>query len=192
MIAKGLDFPDVTLVGVIAADLSLNTNDYHSGEVTYQLITQVAGRAGRADSKGRVYVQTYMPEHYSIQAAVNGDYEEFYKQETGFRSLMGYPPFTNIFFVLVTGEDEKRVYRVIMTLYEIMQKYNKKADFTVFAPTPAVMKKINKKFRWRMMIKSDDSGRIKNYVLYTIEKLRAYMPLADIGINISLNPNYSF
>lgn len=192
MIAKGLDFPDVTLVGVIAADLSLNTNDYHSGEVTYQLITQVAGRAGRAQSKGRVFVQTYNPDHYSIRAAVNGDYEGFYKQEREFRRLMKYPPFTNIFFVLVSGEDEKRVYRVIMTLYEIMQRYNKKADFEVFDPTTAVISKINKKYRRRMMIRSDDSERIKKYVLYTIDKLREYMPLDGVSVNISLNPNYSF
>ncbi|MBQ6555707.1 MAG: primosomal protein N', partial [Firmicutes bacterium] len=91
MIAKGLDFPDVTLVGVIAADMSLNLNDYHSGEITYQLITQVSGRAGRADSKGKVFVQTYDPQNYSIQAAVNGDYEAFYRHESSFRSMMKYP-----------------------------------------------------------------------------------------------------
>ncbi len=192
MIAKGLDFPNVTLVGVLAADLSLNLNDYHSGEITYQLITQVAGRAGRAEFPGRVFVQTYSPEHYSIKAAVNGSYEDFYKQETAFRKLMKYPPFSNLFFVLVSGEDEDKVYRCIMTLFEIMQRYNKKAAFTLYDPTPAIISKISGKYRWRMMVKSDDSDKIKKYVLYTVDKLRAYMPLDDIGINISLNPNYSF
>ena len=192
MIAKGLDFPDVTLVGVIAADLSLNINDYHSGEITYQLITQVAGRAGRAGTPGKVYVQTYTPEHYSIQAAVNGSYEDFYAKETEFREMMSYPPFTNIFFVLVSGEDEQKVYRSIMTLCEIMQRYNKNGQFKIFSPAPAVISKINGKFRWRMMIKSDDSEKITNFVLFTIEKLRAYIPLDGVNINISLNPNYSF
>ena len=192
MIAKGLDFPDVTLVGVIAADLSLNINDYHSGEITYQLITQVAGRAGRAGTPGKVYVQTYTPEHYSIQAAVNGSYEDFYAKETEFREMMSYPPFTNIFFVLASGEDEQKVYRSIMTLCEIMQRYNKNGQFKIFSPAPAVISKINGKFRWRMMIKSDDSEKITNFVLFTVEKLRAYMPLDGVNINISLNPNYSF
>ena len=191
MIAKGLDFPDVTLVGVIAADMSLNLNDYHSGELTYQLITQVAGRAGRADSKGKVFVQTYDPENYSIQAAVSGDYEAFYRHESGFRSMMKYPPFTNIFFVLVSGEDEQAVYRVIMTLCEIMKRYNRRGDFEVFDPTPAVISKINKKYRWRMMVKSVDGERIRSFVLFTVEKLRAYMPLDNVSVNISLNPNYS-
>ncbi len=192
MIAKGLDFPDVTLVGIIAADLSLNLNDYHSGEITYQLITQVAGRAGRAEKPGRVFVQTYCPEHYSIQAAVNGNYESFYEQEREFRRIMRYPPFTNIFFVLVSGEDEKKVYRVIMTLHEIMRRYNKKGDFELFAPTPAVISKIKRKYRYRMMVRADDTDRLKKYVLYTIEKLGAHMPLDDVSVNISLNPNYSF
>ena len=191
MIAKGLDFPDVTLVGVIAADMSLNLNDYHSGEITYQLITQVSGRAGRAESKGRVYVQTYDPQNYSIQAAVNGSYEDFYRHESEFRSLMKYPPFTNIFFVLVSGEDEQTVHRVIMTLYEIMVHYNRKGDFTLFAPTPAVISKINKKYRHRMMVKSDNGEKIRNFVLFCVEKLRGYMPLDGVSVNISLNPNYS-
>ncbi|MBO5561386.1 MAG: primosomal protein N' [Firmicutes bacterium] len=191
MIAKGLDFPDVTLVGVIAADMSLNLNDYHSGEITYQLITQVSGRAGRAESKGRVYVQTYDPQNYSIQAAVNGSYEDFYRHESEFRSLMKYPPFTNIFFVLVSGEDEQIVHRVIMTLYEIMVHYNRKNDFTLFAPTPAVISKINKKYRHRMMVKSDNGEKIRNFVLFCVEKLRGYMPLDGVSVNISLNPNYS-
>ena len=192
MIAKGLDFPNVTLVGVIAADLSLNLNDYHSGEVTYQLITQVAGRAGRADTPGKVYVQTYQPSHYSIQAAVNGSYEDFYRQEREFRSLMCYPPFTNVFFVLISGEDEEKVYRTIMTLYEIMQHYNKNGAFKLYAPTPAALYKIKRKFRRHIMLKCDDSDKIKSFVLYTIEKLRAYMPVDDVSIIISLNPNYSF
>ncbi|MBQ9518689.1 MAG: primosomal protein N' [Firmicutes bacterium] len=192
MIAKGLDFPNVTLVGVMAADLSLNTNDYHSGEVTYQLITQVAGRAGRAEYPGRVFVQTYTPEHYSIKAAVSGDYEGFYKQETAFRKMMKYPPFSNMFFILVSGGDDAGVYRSIMTLYEIMQRYNKKAAFTLYEPTPAIISKISGKYRWRMVVKSDESEKIKSYVLYTVAKLREYMQLDDISISISLNPNYSF
>ncbi len=87
MIVKGHDFPDVTLVGVIAADLSLNMDDYHCGERTFQLLTQAVGRAGRGVKPGHAVIQTYQPEHYSIRAAATQDYAEFYKEEMGYRCL---------------------------------------------------------------------------------------------------------
>lgn len=99
MIAKGLDFKNVTLVGIIAADLSLNIPDYRSGERTFQLITQVGGRAGRGDKPGKVIVQTYNPDNYSITNAISNDYENFYNEEISIRKDMNYPPFSkNIFY----------------------------------------------------------------------------------------------
>ena len=92
MIVKGHDFANVTLVGVLAADLSLHANDYRAGERTFQLLTQAAGRAGRGDKPGEVVIQTYSPEHYSIQTAAKQDYHAFYKEEISYRSLMRYPP----------------------------------------------------------------------------------------------------
>ncbi len=92
MIVKGHDFPNVTLVGVLAADISLYASDYRAAERTFQLLTQAAGRAGRGEQAGEAVIQTYMPEHYSIQAAVKQDYEAFYRQEIAYRNLMGYPP----------------------------------------------------------------------------------------------------
>ena len=92
MIVKGHDFPNVTLVGVLAADLSLNSSDFHSGERTFQLLTQAAGRAGRGDIPGNVVMQTYQPTHYSILAAKDQDYEAFYEEEIAYRELMDYPP----------------------------------------------------------------------------------------------------
>lgn len=106
MIVKGHDFPKVTLVGALAADMSLYTDDYRSGERTFQLLTQAAGRAGRGDRPGEVVIQTYDPEHYAIEASAAQDYEAFYEKEIRYRSLMGYPPVENLMAVLAACEDE--------------------------------------------------------------------------------------
>src|SRR5690606_20038090 len=109
MIAKGLDFKNVTLVGVIAADTTLNLPDFRASERTYQLITQVAGRAGRGEFEGKVIVQTYNPEHYSIQCAKNYDYSGFYNKEIMLRKEFLYPPFTNLISIVIYGEDNRLV-----------------------------------------------------------------------------------
>lgn len=106
MITKGLDFPKVTLVGVVAADMSLNLPDFRSTERTFQLITQVAGRAGRADEPGRVIVQTYDPEHYAIKLAARQDYRAFYERESAFRRMCLYPPFTVIARIVFSAREE--------------------------------------------------------------------------------------
>ena len=109
MIVKGHDFPKVTLVGVLAADLSLYSDDYRSGERTFQLLTQAAGRAGRGAASGQVVIQTYSPDHYSIQMAAAQDYEGFYEEEMGYRKLMSYPPASHLLAVLLTGPEEERL-----------------------------------------------------------------------------------
>lgn len=107
MIVKGHDFPNVTLVGILAADLSLNRNDYRAGERTFQLLTQAAGRAGRGDKKGEVVIQTYQPEHYSIVHAARQDYAAFYEEEITYRELMSYPPVAHMLAVLITSSDQE-------------------------------------------------------------------------------------
>lgn len=104
MIVKGHDFPAVTLVGVLAADMSLYSSDYRSGERTFQLLVQAAGRAGRGSAPGEVVIQTYDPEHYSIKTAAKQDYQAFYREELEFRDRMGYPPVENMLAVLMMGE----------------------------------------------------------------------------------------
>ena len=106
MIVKGHDFPNVTLVGILAADLSLYADDYRAGERTFQLLTQAAGRAGRGCKEGEVVIQTYSPEHYAVETAARQDYEAFYEEEIAYRELMGYPPSWQLLAVLITGEDE--------------------------------------------------------------------------------------
>lgn len=188
MIAKGLDFPNVTLVGVIAADLSLNNGDYRAAEITYQLLTQVSGRAGRAESPGRVFIQSYNPEHYAITCAAQNDYEGFFRHEIGLRRQMEYPPFTKIFTVLFTGESEKEVIKNIFRLREVMIQYNRKGLFEIIGPAPATISKIRKRYRWRMVVKSVDEGKMKLFVFYCLDKLKQGGNLSDINISITLNP----
>ena len=109
MIVKGHDFPDVTLVGILAADLSLNTGDYRAAERTYQLLSQAAGRAGRGNSYGEVVIQTYQPDHYSIETAAAGDYENFFEHEMAYRGLMGYPPVSHILVLLMLAKEEEKL-----------------------------------------------------------------------------------
>ena len=106
MIVKGHDFPNVTLVGVLAADMSLYTGDYRSGERTFQLLAQAVGRAGRGKQPGEAVIQTYDPGHYAIETAAAQDYEAFYEEEIRYRELMGYPPAEELLAVLISGEDE--------------------------------------------------------------------------------------
>lgn len=190
MIAKGLDFPNVTLVGIIAADLSLNTGDYRASEVTFQLITQVSGRAGRAEQPGEVFIQTYNPSHYSVMYAKNNDYLGFYNEEIKLRKQMVYPPFSNLFLVMFTGENEKSVISKIFKLSDVMKKYNKNNQFDILGPAPAMISKIKKQYRWKIMVRSIDEESLKNYVVFCINKLEETENFNDINLNISLNPNY--
>ncbi|MDL2248834.1 primosomal protein N' [Tyzzerella sp. OttesenSCG-928-J15] len=188
MIAKGLDFPKVTLVGVIAADLSLHTGDYRSAENTFQLLTQVSGRSGRAEASGKVIIQTYNPEHYAIQYAKTGDYESFYAHESALLRQMNYPPYSHVFSCLFTGESEKKVITTLYKLCDIMGRYNKNNDFEIIGPSPAVISKIRKRYRWKLLVKAEDETRLKNYTLFCVEKLKAAENMADINISLTLDP----
>jgi len=186
MIAKGLDFPKVTLVGVIAADLSLHTGDFRSAEKTFQLLTQVSGRSGRADDAGRVIIQTYNPEHYAIVHSQTGDYEGFFEQEIALRRQMDYPPFTHIFEVLFTGESEKKIILALQRLCDILSIYNKNNEFELIGPAPAIVSKIRKRYRWRLSVKGADEERLKNLVLHCVDELRKTENMSDINISLTL------
>ncbi|HZJ83614.1 MAG TPA: primosomal protein N' [Clostridia bacterium] len=156
MVAKGLDFPDVTLVGVIAADTSLNLPDYRSSEKTFQLITQVAGRAGRGDREGNVIVQTYQPEHYSIQHASRHNYKGFYDEEIKIRSQFKYPPFCHIVRILITGEDEKPVINTALKIKDwIQHRLTKdpilKSGVIELGAYPAPLERVKNKYRWHVL-----------------------------------------
>ena len=190
MIAKGLDFPRVVLVGVVAADMSLNSSDFRAAENTFQLITQVAGRAGRADNVGKVLIQTYMPENYCIQYAKKNDYVSFYKEEIEFRRQMKYPPFTNLCTILFSGEDEKTVITRIHELAAILEFYGKGKNYERIGPAAAMVSKIHDKYRHRIIIKGLEEEKLKNYAFYCLNKLREREDMGGISVNVTINPKY--
>jgi len=188
MIAKGLNFANVSLVGIIAADITLNSGDYSAAETAYQLITQVSGRAGRAELDGTVYLQTYNPEHYSIQFAKESDYRKFYEHEISLRRQMNYPPFSKFFVILFTGTDEKAIIQALYRLSDLAKKYNRKGNFEMLGPAPAVISKIRKNFRWKLIVKGTDEELMKLFVFYCMDKLETMGGMSGISVNLTLNP----
>ena len=156
MIVKGHDFPDVTLVGVIAADLSLNADDYRSGERTFQLLTQAVGRSGRGKKEGHALIQTYSPDHYSIQTAAKQDYEEFYEEEMGYRLLMDYPPAAHMLAVLGSSEDEKLLETAMHYLALFTGKVYPGKDLHVIGPAPASVGKVKDVYRRVFYLKHEN------------------------------------
>lgn len=144
MIVKGHDFPNVTLVGILAADLSLNVGDYRGAERTYQLLAQAAGRAGRGEKSGDVVMQTYQPEHYSIVSAAQQDYIGFYEQEIAMRSMLQYPPVSNILGVLVLSEKEEKAKELSAEVAQQMKEYD---QITVLGPAQASLAKARDVYR---------------------------------------------
>lgn len=177
MIVKGHDFPKVTLVGVIAADLSLYMNDYRSSERTFQLLTQASGRAGRGKEDGEVVIQTYNPEHYSIECASHNDYEGFYEQEMVYRSLMKYPPAAHILLILVTSKDEDKAEKVSKLLSHVVKDHvtteeEVQEGLTIIGPTKASLAKAKDIYRQVLYLKYTDYEilkEIKNYLEGYIE-----------------------
>lgn len=156
MIVKGHDFPAVTLVGVLAADLSLYSNDYQSAERTFQLLSQAAGRAGRGRDKGEAVIQTYSPGHYSIQTAAQQDYEGFYEAEMNYRRLMGYPPVERLMAVWLVGAWEEYLEKAAMYLKEFALRINRQKQVSVIGPTAPYVSKINDQYRQIIYLKCED------------------------------------
>lgn len=192
MISKGLDFPNVTLVGVIAADVSINLPDFRSAERTFQLITQVAGRAGRGFKKGEVIVQTYQPDHYSLKAATDHDYEKFYSQEIVYREAFKYPPFMEIINIIVRGKDERCVIDVIQEVYKILNSFFKyltgKDDIIILGPSVAPIPKIKGMYRWQILIKTNDINNSLEVLRKISDKYFNYYKKKGVFINIDINP----
>lgn len=161
MIVKGHDFPNVTLVGILAADLSLNQNDYRAGERTFQLLTQAAGRAGRGTKAGEVVIQTYQPEHYSIVHAANQDYEGFYEEEIMYRELLSYPPAAHMLAILVVSKIEEAGSSLLEQFVEqIRRKVSEDKTLCVIGPTQAAVSKINDLYRHVLYLKHRDYEKL--------------------------------
>ncbi|MBT9167163.1 MAG: Primosomal protein N' [Syntrophomonadaceae bacterium] len=145
MVAKGLDFPNVTLVGVVTADTTINLPDFRAGERTFQLLTQIAGRAGRGNFGGRVLVQTYTPDHYAIQAARTHDFETFFAQESKARKELGYPPYAVFIRLLLTGSEEDKVVEAASLLASLLEATE------ILGPSPCPLERIRGQFRWQVV-----------------------------------------
>jgi primosomal protein N' (replication factor Y) len=159
MIAKGHDFPSVTLVGILDADMSLHFSDYRSGERTFQLITQVAGRSGRAKEKGKVVLQTYCPDNDVLRFACEYDYEGFYENEISMRAAAVFPPFSKIVRALVTGADKKQTMELFKETYFALEKiYSENKDaFLFFDKMVAPIKRIENKYRYQVLMRLTDT-----------------------------------
>jgi primosomal protein N' (replication factor Y) len=159
MITKGHDFPGVTLVGVIAGDMSLFFPEYHAGERTFQLLTQVAGRAGRGEAPGQVLIQTYHPDHYVFQMVQSQDYQGFFDQEIEGRRKLGYPPFTRLALVRISGLKESQVAQTAEHLTAALKRRVSRqpslaTHIRILGPAPAGLTRLKNRFRWQLLIKS--------------------------------------
>ena len=185
MIAKGHDFPSVTLVGILDADMSLHFSDYRSRERTFQLITQVAGRSGRAEEKGKVVLQTFDPENEVLRFALGYDYEGFYKNEISLRAAMAFPPFSKIVRVLISGEDDKKTLDVLKDVYFALETlYTAETEkFLFFNKMRAPIKRIQNKFRYQVLMRLCDTS-----VLPKIYEICLQSRTRDVLVSVEENP----
>lgn len=187
MITKGLDFPNVTLVGVIAADISLNLPDYTSGERTFQLLTQVAGRAGRGAKPGRVIIQTYNPDHYSIIAGQSQNFRNFFNQEIAVRRMMEYPPFSCLVRVLVSDYQEKSVIIFLENLTQIIKK-DYIDGIEVFGPAQAPIGKIKNRYRWQLILKGQDLDLLREAIINGLQQLEKRETNKTLRVIVDVEP----
>ena len=185
MVAKGHDFPFVTLVGILDADMSLHFPDYRSGERTFQLVTQVAGRSGRAENRGEVVLQTYDPDNYILRYAASYDYEGFYEHEIGMRAAMAFPPFARIVRVMVTSEDDKLALAALKQVYTALQRvYAEEAEkFLFFNKMHAPVKRIQNKFRYQVLMRLTDGEPLPR-----IYDIAAEANSKDVLVYVEENP----
>lgn len=193
MIVKGHDFGNVTLVGVLAADLSLYADDYRAGERTFQLLTQAAGRAGRGEKAGEVVIQTYSPEHYSIVAAAKQDYEQFFQEEMTYRALMGYPPASQLMAVLVSCKEEELLETACHYLKAYAETCCKKCEragtsVQLIGPASPYVGKVRDTYRRVIYLKSEQEA----VLVFLKDQLEQYIEInsgfQNLWIQFDLNP----
>lgn len=190
MIAKGLDLPNVTLVGVVNADTTLFMPDFRAAERTFQLLTQVAGRTGRGELPGEVLVQTSSPDHYSITTAARHDSEGFYHFELPLRNSLGYPPFSYLARILFTHEDETEINKGTALAKEILDKKLSGHDnqIEVLGPAPAPLSRIKGRYRWQIVIKGPRRSELRDIIRECLDALRKLRPAFKPVVNVDINP----
>ena len=190
MVVKGHHFPNVTLVGVIAADGSLNIDDFRANERTFQILTQVAGRAGRGEDKGRVIIQTYNPDNFSIECAKKQDYDLFYNTEISLRKQLKYPPFCDIILIGFTSVIEQEVANVASKIHEYLKNrvLRENIGIILYKALPSPIDKIKNKYRWRILIKCKFGEEITDLIYDVLEEFQK-LKSKSTKITIDLNPN---
>jgi len=213
MIVKGHDFPNVTLVGIMAADLSLNVNDFRAGERTFQLLTQAVGRSGRGEKRGEALIQSYKPEHYSIQCAARQDYKAFYDEEIIYRDIAAYPPASHMLALLLNAADEARgmalgreLVAALMTSHPLTESVNAPgfpgapaapvaagtpAPLRIIGPAPAIPAKINDIYRFVIYIKHGDYQKLiaaKDSLELLLEEKQARGEMKGVSLQFDFNP----
>jgi len=187
MIAKGLDFPRITLVGVLSADTMLNLPDFRASEKTFQLLTQVSGRAGRHDLPGEVVIQTYTPEHYSIELAGEQNYDHFYEKEMMMRKIHKYPPFYYISLITVSHE---QLMKAVSVTEKITSHINTKLsnDAICLGPVASPIPRINNRYRYQCLIKYKREPELGSLLKKVLEQYQQEIAQGGLQISIDINP----
>ncbi|MFP4192895.1 MAG: primosomal protein N' [Candidatus Hydrogenedentota bacterium] len=191
MLAKGHDYPGVTVVGVVNADTGLTMPDFRASEATFQLLTQVAGRAGRADKAGQVIVQTYRPKHFAIQAAAHHDYAAFYAREIAEREGAGYPPFRRLGNFMVEAEDPLATEKAAALIHRAARESMETLEFRgmeLLGPAPATVRRVRRKYRWNLGVLSRSAKRLNVLMRTARDTFHEKGPPAGVQLKIDLDP----
>jgi primosomal protein N' (replication factor Y) len=190
MIAKGHDYPNITLVGVVSADASLAIPDFRAPERLFQLLTQVAGRAGRGQARGQVFIQTYRPEHYSLGFAREHDFLGFFHDEMQRRQTVQYPPYARLARLIIESPDATRVQEASHWLGTVLQGYvTSQAHVTLLGPAEAPVTRINDRYRWHLLIKADSSRSLHQCLkagLAAVHQER--QQLRNVRLSVDIDP----
>jgi primosomal protein N' (replication factor Y) len=200
MITKGFDLPGVTLVGVVMADLGLNLPDFRAAERTFQLLTQVAGRAGRGERPGRVLIQTYAPHHYSIRAARDQDYDRFIRRELRLRQELGWPPYSRMALVRIEGPEAAAVAAMAERAASALRSQVKNAGdakdakhlrtdaMRVLGPAPAPIERLRGRYRWQVVVRSAEASAMRAALVAMQAQLGARDARGGVFVGIDLDP----
>jgi primosomal protein N' (replication factor Y) len=190
MITKGHDFPRITLVGVVSADVILGLPDFRAAERTFQLLTQVAGRAGRGDTPGEVIVQTFAPQHYAIVRAQTHDFLGFFREEMTYRQRSDYPPARRLAALRFDARDSQAVEQFCQAFAALLRPYIRQAEgLAMLGPAPAVLSKINNRYRWHLLLKAPNAKRLHDVIHQGLAALQqAAIPRSGVRLSVDIDP----
>jgi primosomal protein N' (replication factor Y) len=188
MVTKGHDFPGVTLVGVISADQSLHLPDFRAAERTFQLLTQVAGRAGRASRPGQVVIQTYEPSHPSLEFSLRHDFDSFASHELKSREALGYPPFSRIANIRLSSIEGGLAEGFAREAADLIKGDPAAGEIKVLGPAPAPIEKLRGRYRWQILIKAPSARALSGLLVSAVPKIEAKMP-RKVRLNVDVDPS---